>query len=65
VIGIAAIYAGYHSMWGVLALTLATTPLCSAVRLLMMSGKALEVDDVQSRFFEGVLAARGHSLTNK
>ena len=63
IISLTAMYFAYHGEWALLFLTIMTTPLCGAVRLLMSSGRALEIEDLKTRFFDDVLAARGHSLT--
>jgi hypothetical protein len=65
VIGLVTIYFAYERNWLLVLLTLATTPLCWIGRFLMLSGKMLEVEELEHDFCSKILASTGHSCDGK
>jgi hypothetical protein len=64
-IALVTIYFLHAGRWGVLILTVLTTPLCWILKWFLLSGKMIQVEDIQSHFFDEILAKSGCDLTSK
>lgn len=56
VTAITGIYFLYRGRWALLVLAILTPLLCRLLRFVLLSGKMIEVEEIQSRFFNEILA---------
>jgi hypothetical protein len=59
------IYFLHAGRWAVLSLVVLTTPLCWLLKWFLLSGKGRQIEDIESRFFNEILAKSGFNVTGK
>ena len=64
-IAVVAIYFLHAGRWIVLSLVVLTTPMCWILKWFLLSGKGIEAEKIEGRFFDQILVKSGCNLTTK
>jgi len=64
-IALIAIYFLHRGRLTVLSLVILTTPLCWLLKWFLLSGKEIEIENIEGRFFNEILAKSRSNVTGK